>query len=111
MRTRKIIKTKTSIEVNQSIEGETIEQKINRITVNKEPIEDTAPIIYTDRRDGVRPEFDIRTDRFELAIEAMDKVTASHLGKREDYLRGKDVKDEKGNDGDVGTAESIQATE
>lgn len=32
------------------------------------------PIIYTEKKDGVRPEFDIRTDRFEVAIEAMDKI-------------------------------------
>ena len=32
-------------------EGETIEQKVNRIVNNNEPITDGAPIIFTDRYD------------------------------------------------------------
>lgn len=35
------------------------------------------PIIYTEKRDGVQPEYDIRTDRFEVAIDAMDKINQS----------------------------------
>lgn len=35
------------------------------------------PIIYTEKKDGVQPEFDIRTDRFEVAIEAIDKINQS----------------------------------
>lgn len=73
---------KTGITVNKSYEGETIEQKVNRITNNKEPISDGAPLIYTDRKDGTQPAYDIRTDRFEIAVDAMDKVTKSHIAKR-----------------------------
>lgn len=32
------------------------------------------PTIYTEKKDGVQPEFDIRTDRFEVAIDAIDKI-------------------------------------
>jgi len=74
----------TTIELNQSIEGETIEAKIRRVTNNKEPITDGAPIIFTERKDGVKPEYDIRTDRFELAVEATDLMTKTHLSKREE---------------------------
>lgn len=35
------------------------------------------PTIYTEKKDGVLPEYDIRTDRFEIAIEAMDKINQS----------------------------------
>ena len=35
------------------------------------------PIIYTEKKDGVRPEYDVRTDRFEIAIDAMDKINQS----------------------------------
>ena len=35
------------------------------------------PTIYTEKKDGVRPEYDIRTDRFEVAIDAMDKIRQS----------------------------------
>lgn len=73
----------SSIDRNVSYEGETIEQKIDRIVNNKEPITDGAPLIYTDRKDGVQPQFDIRTDRFEIAVDAMDKVSKSNLAKRD----------------------------
>lgn len=35
------------------------------------------PTIYTEKRDGVLPEYDIRTDRFEVAIDAIDKINKS----------------------------------
>ena len=35
------------------------------------------PTIYTEKKDGVRPEYDIRTDRFEIAIDAIDKINQS----------------------------------
>ena len=60
---RKIKASRTNLVYNNSVEGETIEEKIRRITNNKEPITDGAPLVYTDRKDGVRPEYDIRTDR------------------------------------------------
>lgn len=42
------------------------------------------PTIYTEKKDGVLPEYDIRTDRFEVALEAIDKInqsTASQIAK------------------------------
>lgn len=77
---------KTTISRNTSYEGERIEQKIQRIVNNKEPIKDGAPIVYTERKEGVLPQYDIRTDRFEIAIDAMDKVAASHKAKRENAI-------------------------
>jgi histidinol dehydrogenase len=76
----------TTIEVNAATEGETMEQKINRIVNNKEPIKDGAPITYTERKDGVRPEFDIRTDRFEIALDATDTIAKTHLTKRQQAM-------------------------
>lgn len=35
------------------------------------------PTIYTEKKDGVKPEYDIRTDRFEVAIDAIDKINQS----------------------------------
>lgn len=84
---RKITPPKTDIRCNESYEGETIECKIERIVNNNEPIKDGAPIIYTERKDGVRPEYDIRTDRFEIAVEAMDKVAQSKIAKREEFTK------------------------
>lgn len=55
-------------------EGEYIEKKVRRITENGEPIEDGAPIIYTERKDGVNPAYNIRTDRWDIAQDAMEQV-------------------------------------
>lgn len=76
--------TGTSIQVNEAVEGETIEQKLERIIANKEPIsEGSVEMLYTDRNEGVIPAYDPRTDKFDLAIEAMDKVTKASNAKRE----------------------------
>lgn len=56
-------------------EGESIETKCARILQDKEPITDTAPIIYTAKEDGVLPAYNIRTDRFDIAMDAYDKIT------------------------------------
>lgn len=76
--------TNTSIKMNDSFEGETIEMKLRRITLNKEPITDAAELIYTERKDGVQAGYDIRTDRFEVAVEAFDKIDKTHKAKREE---------------------------
>lgn len=76
--------TKSTISINKSYEGESIEAKLRRIVNNKEPITDRAEMLYTDRKEGVKPETDIRTDRFEIAIDGMDKVARSHKAKREE---------------------------
>ena len=76
----------TTITRNTSYEGESLEKKINRIINNKEPIKDGAPIIYTDRKDGVRPEYDVRTDRFELAVEGMGVVAQTKYNERQQRI-------------------------
>ena len=78
---------RTLISVNESNEAETLEQKIEKIVNSKEPIDETAPIIYTERKKGVQPEYNIRTDRFEIALEAMDKVSSSHKAQREERIK------------------------
>lgn len=109
---KKVIPTRTSIKRNESYLGERIEEKIERIVNNGEPISDGAPIIFTERKDGVQPEYDIRTDRFEVAVDAMDKVSKSRLAKRESRLKPiKGGKDEAGDKGGDSGAESIQGTE
>nr|DAF82401.1 MAG TPA: hypothetical protein [Microviridae sp.] len=66
-------------------EGETIEEKVKRITENNEPITDGAPIIYTNRDDGVLPAYNIRTDRWDIAQQAMDAVNQANLAKSKSY--------------------------
>lgn len=82
------------LSINNSYEGETIETKVRRITENKEPISDGAPVIYTDRKDGTRPEFNIRTDRFDIALDAMDYVNRSRTAKRMEVVKKESSNDE-----------------
>jgi hypothetical protein len=63
------------IRCKRKFEGESIEGKVKRLMANKEPIKDGSPIIYTDRADGVNPAYNVRTDRWELATDAMDKIS------------------------------------
>ena len=63
-------------------EGESIEKKVARIVQTKEPITDTAPIIYTEKKDGVLPAYNIRTDRFDLAVDAFDKIEMERIAKK-----------------------------
>mgnify|MGYP001282734945 CR=1 FL=1 len=70
----------SSVEIT---EGEPIEHKIERVVSNKEPITDGAPSIFTERKDGVVSAYNIRTDRWEVATEAMDKVSGSIQAKRD----------------------------
>lgn len=79
---RLVKKGKTSIKVNESYIGESIEVKVRRVVNQNEPITDGAPRIYTERKDGVKPEYDIRTDRFELAVDATDYMTKTSLAER-----------------------------
>lgn len=73
----------TKTKVNQAYEGERIEEKMDRIINNNEPISDGAPILYTDRKDGVREEYNIRADKWDIAIDAMDKVEETNRLKRD----------------------------
>jgi hypothetical protein len=67
-------------------EGELIEEKVARLTQEKSPINDGAPIIYTERKDGVLPAYDIRTDRWEIAQAAMEVNQKAISAKRQrDY--------------------------
>lgn len=75
------IRDKHNMHSVEIYEAETIEEKVRRIVDEKEPIEDGAPIIFQPKNEGVRPEYDIRTDRWAVAIEAMDKVSADQLSK------------------------------
>lgn len=66
-------------------QGETIETKVARIVENNEPITDGAPIVYTEKKEGVRPEFDIRTDKWEIAQSAMDSVNREKIAKSKNF--------------------------
>lgn len=64
---------------NLTYQAEPREEKLRKIISGESNnMEDGVfPTIYTEKKDGVQPEFDIRTDRFEVAIEAIDKINQS----------------------------------
>lgn len=101
---------KTSIKTKIAYVGETLEQKVRRILNNKEPIKDGAPIIYTDRKEGVLPSYNIRTDRWEVAVDAMDGVSRAHLARREERA-GKVVEMKQQKENPENKGESIQGTD
>lgn len=60
-------------------EGESIEEKLRRLTLTKEPMEvDFTPEIYQERKAGVDPACDIRTDKFEIAQAACDTMSRTY---------------------------------
>lgn len=87
----------------KTVEGQTIETMVARFMNNQTDIERSQPLIYTERREGVLAGYDIRTDRFEIALEAMDKSSKSISAKRESKLeivnddpKGDDIQGTKG---------------
>lgn len=76
---------KTSIALNNTREGETIEQYVRRLQHNGEAIEANTSInrVYTERSEGVKPETNIRTDAWNQAIEGIETKVAGHLEARE----------------------------
>lgn len=97
MKTRVIMTNTNGIISVETFEGETIEEKVERIVTNKEPISDGAPMIYTEKSAGVLPAYNIRTDRFDIAIDATSKIEAARQAKREAF-----AKEQEKNGTDVG---------
>ena len=105
---------KSLITKRDTTEGEPIEHKVERLVNNNEPITDGAPEIFTERKEGVISAYNIRTDRWEIAAEAMDVVQKSIEAKRDAKAAEAKAKAEGGKDvidinkGKDGGAESTQ---
>ena len=99
----KEIKEMTTLEINDSYEGETIEDKVRRIVENNEPITDVVENIYTDRKDGVLPAYNIGTDRFEVTIGAMDIVNKTTTAKREENSKIVNINKQTNSETEVST--------
>nr|WAE43735.1 MAG: hypothetical protein [Microviridae sp.] len=79
-------------------EGETIEVKVARILEDKEPISEISERIYGTREEGVKAETNIRTDKWDIAVEAMDAANKSKIAKREDAINTQKIKDQNEKD-------------
>lgn len=103
------IPEETGFMTKQLDEGESIETKLERMIANKEPIsgEGNVQLLFTERKDGVLPSYNIKTDRWLHAIEATDALSRQKVAQREAKIV--DIKkptEDKG--GDVGGAEPTQ---
>lgn len=70
---------KSKIRIDNLYEAEPLEVKLRRKMKGgkvdeEEGDQKTWAIAYTEKKDGVKPEYDIRTDRFEIAREAMETI-------------------------------------
>lgn len=70
---------KSKIRIDNLYEAEPLEMKLRRKMKGgkvdeEEGDQKTWAIAYTEKKDGVKPEYDIRTDRFEIAREAMETI-------------------------------------
>lgn len=81
---------KTQIKCNDSVIDISLERQLEKVVAGKEPIDSSSPLIYTERKDGVLPQYNIRTDRFELALEAMGVVNKSYRAKREERMKAQE---------------------
>ena len=71
---------KTQINTTQNLrEGQSIEEVMRINTANKQQPAPMLPEMYQKRGEGIDPLCDVRTDKFEQAMLAMDKVTRLHL--------------------------------
>lgn len=59
--------------------GKSIEEEIRQATTSKTPIESVAPEIYTPLKEGVLPQYNIRADRQEIALDLTEKYDKSKV--------------------------------
>jgi len=87
---------RTTIVCNDSYEGESIEEKMRRVRLQNAPIEETGAGIWPEGEE-VLPLHDVRTDRFDLALDAANNTekakTARGEAAPEMQEEGKEISD------------------
>lgn len=74
---------KTSLRVSKIQEGETMEHKMQRMMQQGADVNDVTELIFTERKEGVIPETDVRNEAWDVAVEATDAASRDHLTKRD----------------------------
>lgn len=81
---------------NDSFEGVSLEKELRLAqTQGIKPDRNITEIFYTQKKDGVLPSCDIRTDRFDLAQNAMEKVNKTFHEKIQEQITKQLEKQEK----------------
>lgn len=75
------IRKKSPFRCTPTDPGQSIEEKVRKARTENAPIDAISPMIYTDAKNGVQPELDIRTDRQEIALDAIDHYQGSDIAK------------------------------
>lgn len=88
--TRRNIYTGKSFATTETFEGESIEEKVRRVEESGAPIEAISPMIYTERSEGVKAEYNPRTDKWEVAQSAMQSINEGRQQKRAETLKNKE---------------------
>jgi hypothetical protein len=86
---------KTGIDLRNILEGESLEVKLERMLSNGEKIGAEVPIIHTERKNGVEPQYNIRTDRFEIALDGIGAIQKSYQTRREEKAKLEVVKNDE----------------
>lgn len=92
---------------NEDKEGEEIITKIRRILDENEPLTDGAPLIYTPKEKGVIAEYNIRTDKWEIAMGAMDRVSEYKIS---EYMKKTDNVDNNADKNNQNENKNISGT-
>lgn len=95
---------KTQIKLNNIYEAEPLEIKLRRKERGGKIDEEegdrkTWAITFTERKDGVLPEYNIRTDRFEVAREAQDRLNKGLMLQYSDKQETKGPEETEGAEG------------
>ena len=91
----KLITYKTGLNINESYEAKSLEAELRKVMEEKSPITSISPEIFTERKEGVMPEYDIRTDKWEVAEKAMEKVSQTQIAARKKADKTEDKLDVK----------------
>lgn len=108
MKYRKIEKNKRTLCTTEAFIGESLEEKVFKAVNTNAPIEAVAPMVYSERKDGVLPETNIRTDRFEIAQEAMTNIANGIRERRVKKMMERNKTDKPSADSGNTTTQSVQ---
>lgn len=79
----------SGLKTTEKFIGESIEQKCRRVTEGNQPIEAVSPMYYQERKAGIENATNIRTDKWDVALQAMDSIAVGTRKKREEKIQQK----------------------
>lgn len=90
------IRKNSQLKCEQPYEGLTLAREIEKFQEEGGEIEMGSPLIFTKKSDGVRPETNIRTDRFEMAQDRMQIANEAKNAQRAKKKADEEAKNQPG---------------